>query len=115
MTFATVRLAALALPNVEEGTAWGLPAFRTSKKMFLCFREDLKSIVVRAPFEQRDAMIEEDPETFFTTDHHRPHPWVLARVKKLQPAVLPGLLQTAWRYAAPKPKAGRSRVRKTGL
>jgi len=43
--------------------------------MFLCFREDLDSIViVPVSFEQRDAMIEEDPATFYTTDHHRSYP-----------------------------------------
>jgi len=56
-----VRKVALKLPNVEEGTAWGFSAFRTKKKMFLCFRTDLDSIVVRTSFDQRDAMIEEDP------------------------------------------------------
>jgi hypothetical protein len=48
VTFETVRRTALSLPNVEEGTAWGLPAFRTGGNMFSCFREDLDSIVVRA-------------------------------------------------------------------
>jgi hypothetical protein len=104
LTFEAVRRVARALPNVEEGTAWGLPAFRTGGKMFLCFREDLDSIVVRATFEQRDAMIEEDPETYHTTDHHRPYPWVLARVSKLHPSALPDLLQMALRSAPPKKK-----------
>jgi len=99
MTFERIRQAALNLSDVEEGTAWGLPAFRVKQKMFLCFREDLGAIVVRAPFDQRDAMIQEDPEVFFTTDHHRPHPWVLARVSKLRGTVLPDLLQMAWKYA----------------
>lgn len=84
VTFETVRKAALALPGVEEGTAWGFPAFRVSRKMFLCFRRDLDAIVVRATFEERDAMIEADHETYFTTDHHRPYPWVLARLGKLR-------------------------------
>lgn len=104
MTFEKVRQAALKLPNVEEGTAYGLPAFRVKKKMFLCFREDLGAVLLHSTFEQRDAMMEEDPETFFTTDHHRPYPCVLARVTKLRAAVLPGLLQMAWKYATPQKK-----------
>src|SRR6185436_11863151 len=106
MTFEKVRQVALKLPDVEEGTAWGFPAFRVKKRMFLCFREDLGAVVVRSSFDQRDAMIEEDPETFFTTDHHRPHPWVLARVTKLRPTVLPDLLQTARKYALAEKKPG---------
>lgn len=102
VTLETLRRTALSLPNVEEGTAWGIPAFRAGGKLFACFREDLDSIVVRASFEQRDAMIAEDPETYYTTDHHRNYPWVLARLSKLHPAVLPDLLQMAWRSTPQK-------------
>lgn len=77
--------------------------------MFLCFRKDLDSIVLRATYEQRDAMIAEDPATYYTTDHHRPHPWVLARIAKLNPAAVPDLLRQGLR-SAPAPK---KRVRKT--
>ena len=97
VTFETVRKAALALPGAEEGTAWGFPAFRVSKKMFLCFRRDLDAIVVRATFDERDAMIEADPETYFTTDHHRPYPWVLARIGKLRPDAIGDLVRMGLR------------------
>jgi hypothetical protein len=100
VTFETVRRTALALPNVQEGTAYGFPAFRAGGKMFLCFRADLDSIVVRASFEQRDAMIAENPATYYTTDHHRPYPWVLARLETLDARVLPDLLRMGWQSAA---------------
>jgi hypothetical protein len=110
VTFETVRRAALCLLNVEEGTAWRIPAFRNGGKLFLCFREDLDSIVVRASFEQRDEMIAADPETYYTTDHHRNYPWVLARISKLHPDAVHDLLQMAWRAAAPrKPRARQNR------
>jgi len=54
---------------------------------------------VYTTFEQRDAMIAEDPETYFTTDHHRPYPWVLARLSTLQPSALSDLLQMGVRSA----------------
>jgi hypothetical protein len=107
VTFETVRKAALALPSVEEGTAWGFPVFRTGGKMFLCFRKDLDSIAVRASFEQRDDMIEANPATYYTTDHHRPYPWVLARLASLDDGILPDLLRLGWQSAPrkkPKPK-----------
>jgi hypothetical protein len=102
VTFETVRRAALSLLNVEEGTAWRIPAFRRGGKLFLCFREDLDSIVVRASFEQRDEMIAADPETYYTTDHHRNYPWVLARISSLHPDAVHELLQMARRSAAQK-------------
>ena len=108
-TFETVRRAALSLLNVEEGTAWQFPAFRTRGKLFLCFREDLDSIVVRASFERRDEMIAADPETYYTTDHHRNYPWVLARISKLHSDAVNDLLQMAWRAATQKkPRTGKS-------
>jgi hypothetical protein len=102
VTFETIRRAAVSLANVQEGTAWRFPAFRTGGKLFLCFREDLDSIVVRASFEQRDEMIAADPETYYTTDHHRKYPWVLARLAKLRPDAVHDLLQMAWRSTPQK-------------
>ena len=107
VTFETVRRTALALPAVEEGTAWRVPAFRTGGKLFLCFREDLDSIVVRSSFEERDEMIEANPETYYTTDHHRNYPWVLARLSKLRADILPDLLRMAWRSVPQKKRRAR--------
>jgi hypothetical protein len=41
-------------------------------------------------------MIATSPETYYTTDHHRPHPWVLAHLETLDVAVLPDLLRMGW-------------------
>ena len=98
VTFETVRKAALSLTGVEEGTAYGFPAFRAAGKLFLVFRRDLDAIVVRASFDERDAMIEADPETYFTTDHHRPYPWVLARVAKLRADAVADLVNMSRRH-----------------
>jgi hypothetical protein len=99
MTFEKVREAALKLPEVEEAGAYGLRGFRVRKQLFMIFREQYDAVVFRATFDQRDAMIEEDPETFFTNDHYRNYPWVLAHAKKLRAAVLKGLLQMACKNA----------------
>ncbi len=47
-------------------------------------------------------MIEADPGTYFTTSHHRAYPWVLARIAKLDAAVLPDLLRMGLRFAKEK-------------
>jgi hypothetical protein len=96
---------------VEEASAYGLRGFSVRKKLFVVFREKLDAVVFRATFDQRDAMMEEDPETFFTNDHYRNYPWVLGRVKKLRAPVLRGLLQMSWKHAmaeASKPRTKRS-------
>ena len=111
LSFADVRKAALSLPDAEEASSHGLTGFRQRGKLFLVFREKLEAIVLRASFEQRDAMIAEDPETYFTNDHYRGYPWVLARLARLNAKVLPDLLQMAL-LAAPPPKAARKAKRK---
>jgi hypothetical protein len=98
LTFEAVRREALSLPHVEEASAYGLTGFRRSGKLFLVFREKLDSIVVRATRERRDEMIEADPATYYTNDHYRGYPWVLARLEKLDPGVLPDLLRMGWQY-----------------
>ena len=109
MTFEKVRQAALKLPDVEETTAWGFPCFKVKKKMFLFFRADLGAVAFRSTFDQRDSMIEEDPETYFTTDHHRPAPWVLTRITKLTASAVPDLLQAAWRHGLSESKKGKKK------
>lgn len=49
-------------------------------------------------------MIEEDPETYYTTDHHRNYPWVLARLAKLHHNTIPDLLQMALRFTPQRKK-----------
>ena len=78
--------------------------------MFLCFRKDLDAIVVRSTFETRDEMIETNPVAYFTTDHHRPYPWVLARVGEIEANILPDLLRMGWQIMQrEKAPAGRRR------
>src|ERR1700728_1795380 len=42
--------------------------------MFLCFKEDGDSLVVRTDFDQREAMISEDPDVYYITDHYLKYP-----------------------------------------
>ena len=109
--FEDFQRAALALPGVEEGTAYGFPAFRKGGTLFLCFRTDLDSMAVASSFEQRDAMIDEDSETYYTTDHHRPYPWVLARMSKVHASVVRDLVQMGWRSVQKKPAKRQARAR----
>ncbi|HYL38602.1 MAG TPA: MmcQ/YjbR family DNA-binding protein [Bryobacteraceae bacterium] len=108
-SFETIRRAALALPEVAEGTAWGFPAFRRDGQLFLCFRKDLDSIVLRTSFEQRDEMIEENPATYYTTEHHRDYPWVLARIAYLDAQIVADLVRLGWQSVAQKKRRAGAR------
>jgi hypothetical protein len=53
--------------------------------------------VFKVPIEERDFLIEADPETFFTTDHHRPWPLVLVRPDRLDPGWALANIERVWR------------------
>jgi hypothetical protein len=103
MTFEEVRAIALALPGVEEGTHYGTPAFKVKGKAFTRLREDGETLVLfDVPVEEREVMIEAEPEVYFFTDHYRNWPAVLARLSAARPAHVRGYLERAWRKRAPK-------------
>lgn len=102
VTFETVRQIALALPNVEEGTAYGTPAFRIKEKILARLKEDGESLMLKVGEFERDALIQLDPDTFYITDHYRGYPAVLIRLSKIDHAQLRDLFRQAWRFVAPK-------------
>ena len=67
VTFETVRQLALALPDVEEGTWFGTPAFRVRGKSFARLREEGDVLVVKVDIGYQEALIQMQPATYFTT------------------------------------------------
>jgi hypothetical protein len=94
-----VRRIALTLPDVKESTSYGTAALKVKGKLFVRLKEDNETIVLRMEFDQREAMMAEDPETYFITDHYREYPWVLAKMDRLKSESLRDLLQVAYRNA----------------
>src|SRR5437762_4631276 len=72
--FDTVRRMGLALPDVEEGKAYGSPALKVGGKMFACMAvhrsAEPGTLAVRVQFEHRDELIDADPKTYYLTDHY---------------------------------------------
>ena len=99
VNYDTVRKIALTLPNVKESTSYGTAALKVKGKLFVRLKEDNETIVLRMEFDQREAMMAEDPETYFITDHYREYPWVLAKMARLESESLRDLLQVAHRNA----------------
>jgi hypothetical protein len=103
MTFDEVRQIAFALPGVEEGPCYGTPGLRCRGKILARLWPDGEVLVLaRVSFDEREFLMEADPETFFITDHYRNYPSVLARLERLDPPTLKRLLTQAWRQCASK-------------
>jgi hypothetical protein len=50
---------------------------------------------------EREALLQGQPEAFFTTPHYDGHAYVLVRLEAVDPAELQELLEEAWRVTAP--------------
>src|SRR5271169_1321432 len=82
VTFEAIRKMALALEDVEETTSYGTPAFKVKGVMIARLRDDIGALVVHMPIEDRAALIAEDPETYFITDHYLEYPYILVKLAR---------------------------------
>jgi len=101
VTFETVRLAAKALPDVEDSTSYGTPAIKVRGKLLARLHQDGECFVLRADLKDREILIQSDPAVFFITDHYQDYPWILVRFLTVDPDALPDLMERAWRLVAP--------------
>ena len=102
VSYETARQIALTLPGAEEGTSYGTPAFKVAGKLFARQHQDGESLVIRVDFEEREELMNADPEKFYITDHYLNYPWMLVRLSKVRQDELSDLLVQSWRRAAPK-------------
>jgi hypothetical protein len=100
MTFDAIRKIALALDGVEEATSYGTPAFKVGGAMLARLRDDIGALVVRMSIEDRAALIAEDPETYFITDHYLEYPYILVNLARVHPDAMNDLLRGAWKSAS---------------
>ncbi|HEV7159197.1 MAG TPA: MmcQ/YjbR family DNA-binding protein [Caulobacteraceae bacterium] len=103
MTGEEMRAICLSFPGVEEGTSYGRPAFLVNKKFFTRLRsEDASVVLMEVGFDEREMLIEAEPETFHFTAHYKDYPAVLARIATLHPGSFRNFLERRWRKIAPK-------------
>ena len=95
-------------PGVEAGTWWGTPgllvkpAGKAKAKGFCRLRSDPDALVIRvADLDDREALLQGDPDVYFTTPHYERSPHVLVRLDIIDHDELAGLIEDAWRLTAP--------------
>ncbi len=102
VSFAVVRELALESPESKETTSYGTPAFKVRKKMFARMREVGDVLVVKVDRDERDALIESEPEVYFVTPHYENYGYVLVRLDAVERDGLREILMDSWRLAAPR-------------
>lgn len=114
-SFKTVESIARALPDVEVTTAWGQPALKVRGKMFACAASNKaaepNTLVVMMDFAARDALLEDDPGTYYLKEHYVNYPCVLVRLSRVSADALRDLLTGAHRFV--NAKARRKRATKS--
>src|SRR5216684_3910780 len=105
-SFKTVEAIGRSLPDVEVTTAWGQPALKVRGKMFVCIAShksaEPNTLAVMMDFADRDALVEDDPGTYYLKDHYLNYPCVLVRLSRVRADALRDLITGAHRFVSAK-------------
>jgi hypothetical protein len=102
-TWEDVVAAGLRLPEVEVSTWFGTPSLKVRGKSMCRMRTDPDALVLRViDLGEREALLQGQPDAFFSTPHYDGHPYVLVRLEAVDPGELAELIEDAWRIRAPK-------------
>lgn len=113
-----VRALAKKLPDVEEGTTYGFPAFKVAGKTFAWFPKkkevEAGSLGVRMSILEREYRIAAEPSVYYVTPHYKDYTSVLARVDLMSDTTLRELLESGYEFMIAGAKRLRSAKRVTG-
>lgn len=91
------------LPGVEVGTSYGTPSLKVRGKFMCRMRTNPDALVLRViDMGEREALLQGQPDVFFTTPHYNGYPAVLVHLRHVDPIELAELVEDAWRVRAPK-------------
>ena len=93
---------ALGLPETVEGLSYGKPSFMSFGKFLTRLRSEDNSLVLHCTFDEREMLMEAEPQTFHLTPHYKDYPSVLARLETVDPGTVRSFLERRWRQVAPK-------------
>jgi hypothetical protein len=82
-------------------------------KMFVCIAShksaEPNTLVVMMDFADRDALLEDDPDTYYLKDHYLNYPCVLVRLSRVRADALRDLVTGAYRFVSAKIAKKRTR------
>src|SRR5947209_17733285 len=115
LTFDEVREIGLALPRTKKSTAWGTPVLKVDGRIFAGIpihkSAEPGSVMLSVDAASRDAMIEEQPDIYYTAAHYENYSVVLVRLARINRDVLEDLVRMSHRFVSARTKK-RPRVTK---
>ena len=101
-TFKAVEAIGRTLPDVDVTTSWGQPSLKVRGKMFVCVAShksaEPNTLVVMMDLAARDALVEDDPGTYYLKEHYVNYPCVLVRLSRVRADALRDLVTGAHRF-----------------
>ena len=105
-TFETAEAIGRTLPDVEVTTTWGQPTLKVRGKMFVCIAShksaEPNTLVVMMDFAARDALVDDEPGTYYLKEHYVNYPCVLVRLSRVRADALRDLITGAHRFVSAK-------------
>lgn len=102
--FFLARAIALNLPEVEEGTLHGVPAWRLGGRLLaypaIHKSAEAGSLLVKIAPSERERLLSAAPDAYYLTDHYECAPVVLVRLARVNRTSLQALLEGAWRFVS---------------
>ena len=92
----SVMAFALTLPGTEPSTSWGAPTVRVRGKAFVYPGREEGSFALASRLEEKEFLMETDPDTFWETDHYRGWPAVLVRFGSEDRERIETVIRRAW-------------------
>ena len=118
-SFKTVESIGRCLPDVEVTTTWGQPTLKVRGKMFVCIAAhksaEPNTLAVMMDFADRDALVEDDPGTYYLKEHYLNYPCVLVRLARVRADALRDLITGAHRFVSAKMKSKSVKGRRHGV
>ena len=103
-TWPDLRALALSLdlPKVEDAVSWGKPNLKAHGKMWVWWSPLIDAAVFKGSIEEREALIEMDPDTFVLHPHYRNYGCILVAASRIDEGWARARLRRTWEEMAPK-------------
>jgi hypothetical protein len=108
MDFQTVRSIGAGLPDVKDASGSRGTALKIKGRLLACEAihksAEPNSLMVRISPKRREALLAQNSEVYYLTDHYAPYPAILVRLSQIKRASLKELLAEAWEFVRKEAK-----------
>jgi hypothetical protein len=100
--FEVVRSIGAALPDVKDASGSRGTALKHKSRLLACEAihksAEPYTLMVRISIKRREALLAQNSEAYYLTDHYAPYPAILVRLSRIKRASLKELLTESWEF-----------------